>query len=138
MKTSLLTANNKRFINIPVLLLIALISLFSTRTTGTGHAGLTTATSASDSVIVTKSRVSKKYKVKIYPNTTNEVLFFTATGEEGKVYELFVFSMDGKLIKRIQVRNRETTLLKTFEKGNYMYEVFSNDERIENGNMIIQ
>jgi len=45
--------------------------------------------------------------------------------------------MDGKLVKRIQVRNRETTLLKTFQKGSYMFEVFSNDERIENGSMLI-
>jgi len=90
-----------------------------------------------DSVIVTKSQVSKKYKIRIYPNATHEVLFFSANGEEGKIYELFVFDMDGKLVKRIQVRNRETTLLKTFQKGSYMFEVFSNDERIENGSMLI-
>ena len=81
--------------------------------------------------------MSKKYKIRIYPNATHEVLFFSANGEEGKIYELFVFDMDGKLVKRIQVRNRETTLLKTFQKGSYMFEVFSNDERIENGSMLI-
>ena len=138
MKTSLLTSNNKRHINIPVILLIAIVSLFSTKITGAESAGTKAALGKSDSIIVTKTRVSKKYKIKIYPNVTNEVLFFSAVGEEGKVYELFVFGMDGKLIKRIQVRNRETTLLRTFQKGSYFYEVFSNDERIENGSMVIQ
>ena len=90
-----------------------------------------------DSIIIQKSKVSKRCTISMYPNASHEVLFFSAAGREGKVFDLFIFNMEGKLMKRIQVRNRETTLLKTFEKGNYFFEVFSNDERIENGNMTI-
>jgi hypothetical protein len=138
MKTSILTYSNNRYNKLSVIFLILLICLFSKNSIGAEPLKLRISLAQTDSVIVTKTKVSKKYKVRIYPNTTHEVLFFTAAGEEGKVYELFVFSIEGKLIKRIQVRNRETTLLKTFEKGSYIYEVFSNDERIENGNMTIQ
>jgi hypothetical protein len=90
-----------------------------------------------DSIIVTKTQVSKKCTIRIYPNATHEVLFFSVNGGEQKVYDLFIFDMDGKLMSRTQVRNRETTLLKSFPKGSYFFEVFSNDERIENGSMTI-
>ena len=92
---------------------------------------------APDSIIINKSKVSRKCTISIYPNASHEVLFFSATGKEGKLFDLFIFDMEGKLMKRTQVRNRETTLIATFEKGNYFFEVFSNDERIENGNMTI-
>jgi hypothetical protein len=77
-------------------------------------------------------------KIRLYPNVTNEVLFFTADGQEGKVYQLFVFNMDGKVAKQTQVRNRETTLLSKFDKGNYLFEVFSNDDKIENGTIAVK
>jgi len=93
---------------------------------------------ANDTILINKSQTSKKYKIKIYPSATNEVLFFTASGESGKVYQLYVFDMDGKLVKQTQIHNKETTLLANFVKGNYMFDVFSDDERIENGTMVVR
>ena len=95
-------------------------------------------TSLKDSIIVTKTQTNKKYKVKLYPNATSEVLFFSASGEDGKVYQFYLFDMDGKLIKQTQIRNRETTLITKIEKGTYLFEVFSDDERIENGNLTVK
>jgi hypothetical protein len=91
-----------------------------------------------DSILVTIAQSSKTHKIRLYPNVTNEVLFFTADGQDGKVYQLFVYNMDGKIAKQTQVRNKETTLLAKFEKGNYLFEVFSNDEKIENGSISIK
>ncbi len=88
-----------------------------------------------DTIVISKALVSKKYKVKIFPSATHEVIFFTASGEAGKVYQLFLFDLDGKLVKQTQIRNKETTLLTNFLKGSYTYEVFSDDERIENGTL---
>ena len=93
---------------------------------------------ATDTIVISKSQTSKKYKIKIYPSATNEVLFFSASGETGKVYQLYVFDMDGKLVKQTQIRNKETTLLAHFGKGNYMFDVFSDDEKIENGTMVVR
>jgi len=95
-------------------------------------------TSLKDSIIVTKGQTNKKYKVKLYPNATSEVLFFSASGEDGKVYQFYLFDMDGKLIKQTQIRNRETTLISKIEKGTYLFEVFSDDERIQNGNLTVK
>ena len=91
-----------------------------------------------DSIIITKTQTNKKYKVKLYPNATSEVLFFSASGEDGKVYQFYLFDMDGKLVKQTQTRNRETTLISKIEKGTYLFEVFSDDERIENGNLTVK
>ncbi|HJU45628.1 MAG TPA: T9SS type A sorting domain-containing protein [Chitinophagaceae bacterium] len=91
-----------------------------------------------DTIVVNKLHSGTKHKIRIYPNATHEVLFFTANGEEGKVYQLFLFDVDGKLVKQTTVNNRQTGFLSRFTKGSYGYEVFSNDERIEDGNIIIK
>ena len=95
-------------------------------------------TACHNSILVKLSQNSKIHRVKLYPNATYEALFFMAEGEEGKLYQLFVFDMDGKLVKRTQVNNRQTTLLSSFEKGDFLIEVFSNDERIENGSITVR
>lgn len=91
-----------------------------------------------DSILINKTTSSKKYKIKIYPGTNQETVFFTASGETGKVYQFFLFDLDGRLIKQTQIHNKETTVLANFAKGCYTFEVFSDDERIENGTMTIR
>ena len=91
-----------------------------------------------DTILVQKAQVSKKFKIKMYPNASHEVLFFSATGEEGKAYQLFLFDLDGKLVKQVNIRNKQTTVLNRIEKGNYLFEVFSDDERIETGQVIVK
>ncbi|WP_350340110.1 T9SS type A sorting domain-containing protein [Paraflavitalea speifideaquila] len=51
---------------------------------------------------------------------------------------MFLFNLEGKLIKQVNIRNKETTVLNNMGKGNYLYEVFSEDERLENGQVIIR
>ncbi|MEP6747677.1 MAG: T9SS type A sorting domain-containing protein [Bacteroidota bacterium] len=101
-------------------------------------AGSLAAHNYKDSILVNKLLTSKKYKVKIYPGASNEVLFFTASGEEGKVYQLFLFDIEGNMVKQTQIRNKQTTILTNFNKGSYTFEVFSDDEHIENGTLTIK
>ncbi len=91
-----------------------------------------------DTILVQKQQTSKKHRIRLYPNANHQVLFFSASGEEGKVFQLFVFDMEGKLIKQVNIRNRQTTVLNSIDKGNYIFEVFSDDERIENGQLIVK
>lgn len=91
-----------------------------------------------DSIVINKLLISKKYKVKIYPNARQEVIFFNASGEDGKVYQLFVFDVEGNLVKQTQIRNKQTTMMANFNKGCYTFEVFSDDEHIENGTLTIK
>jgi hypothetical protein len=98
--------------------------------------------SPADTILVQKQTTSKKYKIKLYPNASHEVLFFSASGSasqaDGKVYQLYLFDVDGALVKQANIRNRQTTVLNNIEKGRYVFEVFSDDERIENGQLIVR
>jgi len=91
-----------------------------------------------DTILISKAQTNKKYKVRMYPNAQHTVLFFSASGQPGKVYQLYVFDLDGRLTKHTHIRNKETTVLTNIVKGNYTFEVFSDDERIENGVLTIK
>ena len=90
------------------------------------------------SIQVNKAQTSKKHKIKLYPDARQQVLFFSATGEEGKIYQLYLFDMDGRLVSQTRIRNRETTGLTNISEGNFLFEVFTDDERIENGSLTIK
>jgi hypothetical protein len=87
---------------------------------------------------VNKSLNSKKVKIGLYPDARQQVLFFSATGKDKKIYQLYMFDMDGKLVNQASIRNRETTVLTNLSEGNYLFEIFSDDERIENGKLTVR
>jgi hypothetical protein len=91
-----------------------------------------------DSIIILKLNNNKKYSINLYTNASQQVLLFSASGEEGSVYQLLLFRQKGKLIKQSKIRNRETTVVSKPEKGNYYFEVFSDDIRIESGTIVVQ
>lgn len=120
---------------VPVLRSVLLAIAFCTTTStalASGHS------SFSDTIVIKKQTVNKKIKVRLYLSANQRVLFFSASGTDGKVYQLFLFDLDGKLVKQVNVRNKQTTVLNNIEKGNYLYEVFSDDDRIENGQLLIK
>jgi hypothetical protein len=90
------------------------------------------------SIQVSKSQGSKKHKIRLYPDARQQVLFFSANGEDGKVYQLFLFDMDGRLVSQTHIRNKETTVLTNISEGNFLFEVFTDDERIENGQLTVR
>lgn len=93
---------------------------------------------ATDTIVVHKQQTSKKHKIKLYSNASHEVLFFSAQGEDGRIYQLFLFSPDGNLVKQVNIKNRQTTIVNRMNKGDYLFEVFSDDERIENGQIEVR
>jgi hypothetical protein len=115
-------------------------SYASGRNNQVGHPPATSADTSSiiHSIRVNKALISKKYKIGLYPDASHQVLFFSAEGGDKRVYQLFVFDMDGKLARQATIRNKETTILTELSDGNYLFEVFSDDERIENGQLIVK
>ncbi|MEJ7768677.1 MAG: T9SS type A sorting domain-containing protein [Chitinophagaceae bacterium] len=91
-----------------------------------------------DSILV-RSSFKKVYgKIKLHRGATNDVLYFSALGNDKKLYQLFVFDMAGKLVSQTRVRHLETSYLPKFEKGHYLFEIFSNDDRIEHGSLVVK
>jgi hypothetical protein len=97
---------------------------------------LNTRFNSKDSILIKMHTGTKADKVRIFTDVSHEALFFSASGEPGKLFQLFMFDMDGRLARQAQVLSTKTTVLTGLEKGNYLIEVFSNDERIVSGTLI--
>lgn len=89
-------------------------------------------------ITIEKNMVDKKKLTRLYHNYDQNVLFFSAKGISGKVYHLTLFDIDGNIIKQVKIRNNETTALSALEKGNYVFETFADDDKIEDGLIIIK
>jgi hypothetical protein len=127
----------KHFIirNLPVLFTIVLLSTGVHTSFG---CPLPVPSYLNDTILVQKQTTSKKHRIKLYPSAEHDVLFFSVRGSEEKAYQLFLFDVAGTLIKQANIKGRQTTVIDNIEKGNYLFEVFSDDERIENGQVIIR
>lgn len=82
---------------------------------------------------IEKKTVDKKKMTRLYHNFDQNAIFFSAKGLSGKVYHLNVFDIDGNLVKQVKIRNNETTVIAGLEKGNYEFETFIDDDKIEDG-----
>src|SRR5688500_17285729 len=91
-----------------------------------------------DTIFIQKNSILKTHRINLYPDADQKVVFFSVRGEEGNVYQLYVFDVDGKLIKQAEARNKQTTIIKNIQKGSYYFEVFSDDRRIGNGQIVIR
>jgi hypothetical protein len=96
------------------------------------------ASCSGDTIFIQKNSMLKSHRINLYPDADQKVVFFSVRGEEGKVYQLYVFDVEGKLVKQKEARNRQTTILKNIQKGSYYFEVFSDDKRIGNGQIAIR
>ena len=121
-----------------ILVAVALLLTVAMSTFATSSAGVrSSACNTFDSIVVERQFTSKKYKIKLYPNANQQVLFFSASGKEGKIYQLFLFDVDGNLAKQANIKNKQTTVVNNLGKGIYLFEVFSDDERIGNGKLTV-
>ncbi len=123
---------------VPVIIasLLLTVALPSYATHSHGHQS--SALRYSDSIFVEKQFTRKKYKIRLYPNANQQVLFFSASGEEGKIYQLFLFDMDGGLVKQANIKNKQTTVINNLDNGVYLFQVFSDDEPIANGKVTVR
>lgn len=92
----------------------------------------------SDTILIQKQQTSRKHGIRLYPDAGHHVLFFGAKGIYGRAYQLYIFDVEGKLVKQVNIKNKQTTVLENIERGDYLFEVFSDDERIENGQVIVR
>jgi hypothetical protein len=128
----------RKHFNIRTLPALFAIAILFTAAGANASTGCPLSIPAPDTILVQKQITSKKHRIKLYPNAEQDVLFFSVRGPEEKVFQLFLFDVAGNLIKQANIKGRQTTVIDNIEKGNYLFEVFSDDERIENGQVIIR
>jgi hypothetical protein len=89
-------------------------------------------------VVVTKSLNNKKHKIRLFTASDAKTILFTVDGMSGKHYTLFVFDLEGKLITQSAILNHETSILPGISPGGYLYEVFVDDQKVENGQLTVK
>lgn len=90
-----------------------------------------------DSIIISKQVNNKKHKVKLYTDASKSVLFFTAGASENSWYQFFLFDVEGRLVKQLKLKGKQTTVLRNLGRGFYTFEIFKEDEKIETGNLSV-
>lgn len=74
----------------------------------------------SDAVVVKVEQEKQSITVSVKSSKNNKIQFY-------------MFNIDGKLIKDLNIYGSKKISISQIEKGIYMYEFFSNDERIKSG-----
>jgi hypothetical protein len=121
-----------------ILIILAVMFLAFAMIVSTGAYGayakpLDTTGKRSDSILIFKKILNHSYKIGLYPDADQKVVFFTVKGAEGKVYQLYLFDLDGNLVKQLEIRNRQTSFINQLERGTYSFDVFCDDDKIGNG-----
>ena len=91
----------------------------------------------SDSVLIHSHHTTKKDYVRLYPNptSTGKVTISSISSES---LHFYVFDVESTLIHRIELKGKEQRTIDDLKKGTYMYDVFLNDESIEQGKIIVK
>ena len=116
----------------------ATLYIFICLAISTSVAAAEPATTSSDTIYIQKSALSRSHKFTLTSDADNKVVFFSVKGLPGRVYQLYVFDVEGKLTKQTELRNKQTTLIKNIEKGTYFFEVFTDDMRIGHGQIAVR
>jgi len=81
----------------------------------------------------------EKYKsvVKLYPNPTWDGRVNISVNNTEPLH-FYVFDVSGTLMHQITLKGKNKYKIANLKKGIYIYDVFSNDESIEHGKIIVK
>ena len=80
----------------------------------------------------------KKSVVKLYPNPTWSGTVKVSTNLNGEALHFYVFDVEGTLIGQAFLQDKQPHTIGNLKKGVYVYEVFKNDESIEQGKIFVK
>ena len=83
----------------------------------------------------TKANVSRN-NVRLYPNPSPDGTI-TVNSTVKEQLHFYVFDLEGTLLHRITLKGKQQRTITNLERGTYIYDVFKNDESIEQGKIIV-
>jgi hypothetical protein len=89
-----------------------------------------------DTTIIERKPSARKVAIKLYPNPSFGKVSVSAV-TTGKL-NFYVFDLEGTLIYQAVLSNKERKRIENLQKGTYVYDVFQNDESVEEGRIIIR
>jgi hypothetical protein len=81
--------------------------------------------------------VKRNSLINIYPNPSYNGSVSVSSKSE-KVLHFYIFDLEGTLIYQAVLKDKEKKLVNSWNKGTYMYNVFLNDESIEEGKLTVK
>jgi hypothetical protein len=85
---------------------------------------------------IKKEDEAKKSIVRLYPNPSYGKLSVTAN--TSSPLHFYIFDLEGTLIYQTVLKNKDRKVIDKLKKGTYLYDVFENDESIEEGKITIK
>jgi hypothetical protein len=92
----------------------------------------------SDTAVITKISGNKNQIIQVYSGADKQTLFFSAKLKQKKNCRFYMFDMDGTLVAENNIYNKQGVEFTNMQKGNYYFEIFSEDKRVENGTLTIK
>ncbi len=80
----------------------------------------------------------KKVAVVFTQNVANKELKVLIKAAANKVIQLYFFSKEGKMVKKISLNTSKEIIIKDMQKGMYLYECYDNELKLNNGKLIIK
>jgi len=74
--------------------------------------------------------------IKIYPNPSYGKL--SVSSNTASSLHFYIFDLEGTLVYQVVLNNKERKTVNNLKKGTYLYDVFENDESVEEGKIIIK
>jgi hypothetical protein len=81
--------------------------------------------------------IGKKNTIRLYPNPSPDGTI-TVNSTTNDFLNFYVFDLEGTLLHRITLKGKEHKTIKNLKTGTYMYDVFKNDESIEQGKITVK
>lgn len=92
--------------------------------------------SISDVSAIDKNTDAKKAAIKLYPNPSFGKISVSAI--TASPLHFYIFDLDGTMVYQAVLNNKEKKVIDKLKKGTYLYDVFENDESIEEGKITVK
>lgn len=79
----------------------------------------------------------KREVIRLYPNPSFDGKIRISTNMSDSLH-FYIFDLEGTLINQTFLNNKEEKTITDLKKGSYIYDVFENDESIEEGKIIVK
>lgn len=83
-------------------------------------------------------RVIKRNLVDLYPNPSSNGNIRVSANAVKEELHFYVFDLEGTLLHQIVLKGKEKHLINNLKKGVYTYDVFKNDESVEQGKIVVK
>jgi hypothetical protein len=84
-----------------------------------------------DGILITIWNSSGKYSINFSARPGNELLF--GAPKTNEQFNLYIFDVEGNLVSTLTVKDMQSKIISNLKRGNYSFEIFRADERVENG-----